>query len=356
MKIVQFMFFGFFLLSASRDIIRDLPYNIYQIEDMEQYETKYLPEGNKFYIRFPSNLNQDVNFYLTIPKNTTLFPIYSSDFSNYPKDDEIIKSDFENELQLKNREDAEYSIYSFDIKKTDSYKVLYFQNNEILNYLSFYAAPAVSNTSNVVIKTIEYDKRTTVRERQEGYYYIFRVDVNEDSNIKIEIKISTRYNPSFQVDVAYFDKFPNDDTVKNQDNFELNIDYEFKIEEGYEIRAYKTKNKNDDKYMAFQIVNDRDLRSIDIHVKYGGWATWIKVILYIVGGIVLLVIIFVAVILLIIYTECKYCKDCDCKCCDCTGCDCKCCDDCKCCESEGCQILLGCLLLPCLPCALGCSK
>ena len=74
MKIFKFLFLGLFLLSASRDIIRDLPYNIYQIEDMEQYETKYLPEGNKFYIRFPSNLNQDIKFYLTIPKNTTLFP------------------------------------------------------------------------------------------------------------------------------------------------------------------------------------------------------------------------------------------------------------------------------------------
>ena len=332
MKIFQFLYFGLFLLSASRDIIRDLPYNIYQIEDMEQYETKYLPEGNKFYIRFPSNLNQDIKFYLTIPKNTTLFPIYSSDFSNYPKDDEIIKSDYENELQLKNREDEEYSIYSFDIKKTDSYKVLYFQNNEVLNYLSFYAAPAVSAPDNIVIKNIEYKKKTTVRELQAGYYYAFRVDVDEDSKITIEIKVSTSYNPSFQVDVAFFDKFPNDDTVKNQDNYELNIDFDFEIEDGYETRKYKTKNKYDKKYMAFQIVNDRDLRSIDINVKpNSGLPTWLKVILYIIGGIVLIAVLLVVCAL-------------------CFGSGSGGCNDCK-----GCDACFACLMLPFLPCVLCCK-
>ena len=38
---------------------------------MEQYETKYDAEGNKFYIRFPSNLDDDddVTFHLTNQKN-----------------------------------------------------------------------------------------------------------------------------------------------------------------------------------------------------------------------------------------------------------------------------------------------
>ena len=109
-----------------------------------------------------------------------------------------------------------------------------------------------------------------MRELQSGYYYIFRVDVQEDSNINIEIKISTSYSPLFQVDIAYFSKFPNDDTVKVQSNYQLNIDYESDTESGYEIRTYKTENENDDKYLAFQIVKDKDLRSIDITVKNGG--------------------------------------------------------------------------------------
>ena len=57
--------------------------------------------------------------------------------------------------------------------------------------------------------------------------------------------------------------------MKVQSNYQLNIDYESDTESGYEIRTYKTENENDDKYLAFQIVNDKDLRSIDITVKSG---------------------------------------------------------------------------------------
>ena len=129
------------------------------IDDVNKYETKYIPEGNKFYIRFPSNVNKDATFYLTIPKNTTLFPLYSSLFSKYPSDDEITKAEYQNELQLKNLENEEYSIYSFDIKKTNSYKVLYFQNNEVLNYLSFYATLINSLSAPIIIKDIKYEKK-----------------------------------------------------------------------------------------------------------------------------------------------------------------------------------------------------
>ena len=139
---LHFLLIALFSLSLSLDIIRNLPYNIYQIEDMNQYETKNLPEGNRFYIKLPKNIEKDTTFYLTIPKDITLFPIYSSEFSEKPKDEEIINTNYKNEIQLKNRENQEYSIYSFNIEKSDSYKVLYFQNNEALNYLSFFASNA----------------------------------------------------------------------------------------------------------------------------------------------------------------------------------------------------------------------
>ena len=150
MKILNFLLITLFFFSSSRDIIKTLPYNIYQIEDMNQYETKYLPEGNKFYIKLPKSIEKDTTFYLTIPKNITLFPIYSSEFKENPKNEEIINTDYKNEIQLKNKENEEYSIYSFNIEKSDSYKVLYFQNNEALNYLSFFA-----DNSNETIPTYE---------------------------------------------------------------------------------------------------------------------------------------------------------------------------------------------------------
>ena len=156
-----------FLLSSSMNIIRDLPSNVNYLEDMHQYENKYIPEGNKHYIRFPSDLNNEIKFYLTLPKNMTLFPIYSAEFSNYPGDNELINTEFKNEIELKEREDLEYSVYSFDIKKTEPYKALFFQNNEIINYMSFYAS---SNVNYVDSNNNEMLVDLTLNSRKEVYY------------------------------------------------------------------------------------------------------------------------------------------------------------------------------------------
>ena len=37
---------------------------------MNQYETKNLPEGNRFYIKLPKNIEKVTTFYLTIRYNT----------------------------------------------------------------------------------------------------------------------------------------------------------------------------------------------------------------------------------------------------------------------------------------------
>ena len=178
MRISYILFANLFLLTLSHSIIRDLPYNIYHIEDMEQYQNKYLSEGNKFFIRFPYNLDKEIKFYLTIPKNITLFPIYSSEYSEYPNDKEIANTDFKKEIEVTNREDLQYSIYSFDIKKTESYQVLYFQNNENLNYVSFYASSNSSSLSNYSI----FDLQTNV-----GYYIR---PLYNDSSFYIKLNIS----------------------------------------------------------------------------------------------------------------------------------------------------------------------
>ena len=159
MKILHFLLTTLFLVSSSLDIIRNLPSNIYQIEDLNKYETKNLPEGNRYYIKLPKNFEKDSTFYLTIPKNITLFPIYFSEFSENPKNEEIIKTDYKKEIQLKNRENQEYSIYSFNIEKSNSYKVLYFQNNEVLDYLSFFVSNLNITSSNYEI--LPYNKKYT---------------------------------------------------------------------------------------------------------------------------------------------------------------------------------------------------
>ena len=107
MKILHFLLTTLFLVSSSLDIIRNLSSNIYQIDDLNKYKTKNLPEGNRYYIKLPKNFEKDSTFYLTIPKNITLFPIYFSEFSENPKNEEIIKTDYKKEIQLKNRENQE---------------------------------------------------------------------------------------------------------------------------------------------------------------------------------------------------------------------------------------------------------
>ena len=178
---LHFLLITLFSFSLSLDIIRNLPYNIYQVEDMNQYETKNLPEGNRFYIKLPKNIEKDTTFYLTIPKDITVFPIYSSEFSEKPKDEDIINTDYKNEIQLKNRENQEYSIYSFNIEKSDSYKVLYFQNNEALNYLSFF----VSNLdiTSTTLDLITYDRRSnpfTISKKDTRYFVVKLVRENEN--------------------------------------------------------------------------------------------------------------------------------------------------------------------------------
>ena len=293
MKVFYFLLASLFFLSTSRDIIRDLPYNIYQIEDMNQYETKYLPEGNKFYIRFPSNLDKDITFHLTIPKDTTLFPIYSSDFSKYPSDDEIIKAEYQNEIQLKNREDEEYSIYSFDIKKTNSYKVLYFQNNEVLNYLSFYAS-SLGSTIKIIDREVPYDKRTVLGRLNETTHYFVRVQLDpDDEKLAIETKTNYYDYPDYLLGVAFFSQKPTDDELANELNYELGLPYDSTTYSGSETRTFYTKNKAKSTYLGILIDNNKYLRSFEIIVGPDSrWPTWLIAVISVVAGLIIIVFLF----------------------------------------------------------------
>jgi hypothetical protein len=291
MKINCLLFLGLFLFSLSSNIIRDLPYNIYHVENMDQYKNKYIDEGNKFYIRFPSNFDKDVKFYLTIPKNITLFPIYSSEFNEYPSDKEIIKTDFKNEISLKNREDLQYSIYTFDLEKTSPYKVLYFQNNELLNYISFYAFSNSSNTTN--IKDLNFDRETTLTnlKANTSYYYRVKIDGQKDK-FEIKIQIPSRYIPSFQLDVKGFTHYPTDEEASTVDiNWIKSLPYESKISSGNEVRTYDFNTGEDVDYLAIRIYFERDLPQMQIKVSVdSSLPTWAIVLICIAGGIVFLVI------------------------------------------------------------------
>jgi len=188
--ISHYLFFCLLLLISSKNIITDLPFNIYHVEDMNQYENKNIPEGNMYYIRFPYNINDNIKFSLTLPKNITLFPVYLAEFSQYPNDKEIFNTNFNKELELRNREDFHYSVYTFDIKNNEPYKVLYFKNNEILNYISFYAS-SISDFSNsdtnIIIKDVNFNSDFTLNDVSVSNSYFLRIKI-EGNEKKITIK------------------------------------------------------------------------------------------------------------------------------------------------------------------------
>ena len=67
MKLFNILIINLIFLSLESNIIRDLPFNIYHIEDMSQYESNAIQEGTKYYIRLPK-ANSKMTLYLTIPK------------------------------------------------------------------------------------------------------------------------------------------------------------------------------------------------------------------------------------------------------------------------------------------------
>ena len=293
--LIHFLFFCFVLLISSKDIIRDLPYNIYHIEDMNQYENKYIPEGNKYYIRFPYNINDNVKFSLSLPKNITLFPLYIAAFSKYPNDKEILNTNFNDELELRNREDFHYSIYSYDLKNNEPYKVLFFKNNEIVNYISFYAS-SISNSSNIdnniVIKEIIFKSPYTLKDVTENNSYFFRVKI-EGNEKKIVIKTNalSQLVPIYSLDITDFNSYPEDSDLTNLNNYKIRgHPYDSKIENRDEVRTHTYKSDNNIKYLGIHINAHKNLTYIDIiaTVNSGlpGWA----IALIVIGGVVVVII------------------------------------------------------------------
>ena len=290
-----YILFASFLISFSYNIIRDLPYNIYYIEDMDKYENKFIPEGNKFFIRLPYCLDKEIKFYLTIPKNITLFPIYSSEFSAFPKDEELINTDFKNEIDLINIEDLNYSTYSFSIKKKELYQVLYFQNNEILDYISFYVHSNSSNENNITITnlTINYGLYIYSLYNESSYYFKTNTKNLDKKVLEIETRTHRSNTPNFQIDIKCFSYEPTDDEVTLVDNsWRKDLSYE---SEYYfpEERNYEYEPDEEFLFCAIHMYNKNALDELYIRVsikyKLPGWAIALMVI---VGFFVMLGVCF----------------------------------------------------------------
>ena len=132
---------------------------------MTQYKNNVIQEGNILYY---------------------IFPIYLAEFFTYPNELEINNTNFINKIHLKSREDLYYSKYFFEISgNCKLYKVLYFQNNEILNYLSLYSSTIYNTVINV--KCEEKKDLQNIEQRNKLF---FRVDVKDYSDKKVDIELN----------------------------------------------------------------------------------------------------------------------------------------------------------------------
>ena len=297
MRIIYIFLINIFLLTSSNIIIRDLPYNIYHIEDMDQYENNCIQEGSEFFIRFQYNSENQMKFYLIIPKNITLFPIYISEFNEYPEETVLNNGITKNEIELKNQEeeDGQYIKYSFDINKTltESYQVLYFQNNEELNYISFYAYSFALNTfSNL---QMNHGLSIFSLKNESSYYLQFELSKSDGEKLQINTNADKAYLPDYELDIKCFLDEPSELEMTNVDvTWRKNLSYELSDDISKEYRIYEYEFYKNDQYCAIHIYNKNALDELYINIKMieGDKLPIWAIVLIAIVGILLLIGIF----------------------------------------------------------------
>ena len=292
MKLFNILIINLIFLSLESNIIRDLPFNIYHIEDMSQYESNAIQEGTKYYIRLPK-ANSKMTLYLTIPKNIEIFPLYSAEFPEMPNENEINKKEFSKEIPLKNKENLEYSIYSFDIDNSDSYKVLYFKNNEALNYLSFYANSL--KTGLYTIKDISFDLTYTTENIDRNTIACFRSSIMEGtSKLRIWTRATNIYGKP-QIDLITFNSYPSDETLEGYSGGYITlIPDETHSSYGYSDRIYYPEvDTKKDKYFVIRVTNPYTDTITNFQISVSIYSTelkWWEIMLIVIGVIIFIIL------------------------------------------------------------------
>ena len=293
----------FFLVSSY--IIRDLPFNTYHIENMDKYDNKLLSEGTEFFIRFPLNSENEMIFYLIIPKNITLFPLYISEFSEYPDETEIKNTNFNHLISSadKDEEETQYFKYSFNIITTLPYQVIYFKNTEKIGYIAFYAYSSAEN----IFSNIPMNQGFSIYSLKSEYSYYLKFNISDpdEKTLKIETSAdsSSNYAPNYELDIKCFSYIPSEYEITRVDyTWRRKLSYKYGDDALSEERIYEYEPDKNSKFCAIRIYNKIALDELHIHlemtekVKLPIWAT------------ILIVILAILVIIGIIYCLRKCCQ------------------------------------------------
>ena len=183
------------------------------------------------------------------------------------------------------------------LKILEKYIVLYFQNNEALNYISFYAS------YKSYIENLEYDERSGPYMLYEFENYYFRVKVDNDKDFEIEIESEYGKN-DYDIDIKAFYSYPTDSELKFVIYPSWTKLYASEIKYGnvWENRKYKFSFGAGVEYIGIHLHANELIFISTIILSYQGFK-W-SIIGYIFGVILISLIIIFIIILLFQKTLC----------------------------------------------------
>ena len=235
-----------------------------------------------------------MRFYIKIFKNITIFPIYISEFHEYPDNTLISNTNFIKEIELSDQEeeDSQYIKYSFDISKREPYQVLYFQNDEALRYISFFAYSFGENTFANLPMKIGF----SIFSLKTNSSYYLKFNTSEGDSLKIETSADLNYLPNYELDIKCFPHSPSEYEVANIDgSWQRNLTYKLRDDYYNEFRTYEyeliekhhfcvihiyNKNALDELYIRIEMINDNKL------------PTWAIVLIAVLGVLLIIGIIY----------------------------------------------------------------
>lgn len=298
---IYIFFYLINLCFSSNDlqIIRDLNFNEFHIENLAVYDDHMLPKNTEYYIRFPNNYNKNITFFLTLPKYTPYIFLYFAEFSSYPTNDDISLADnsFFQQLSLTPRDDSYYDIYSANIFFKQPYIILYFKNSEPLSYLSLYAS------SQIPFHDIDCNYNFESKNIEPGEKLNFRVNIIKYSGSEMTIKLILKgnfYNSDFVLNAESFSEYPEEDMLYYSDYLKTDLKGKASYENNRTIIEYIFKTKKDDNYLNIQLESKKSLEYLGVIVipKIDNIPTWILIVISII-----VVIIFIACVIVISVNE-----------------------------------------------------
>ena len=266
MKVISIILVNVILLTLSNPITIDLPFNNYYTEDINKYANKIIPEGSQFFIRFPKDSENEMKFYIIIPKNVTIFPIYISEFSEYPDNTLIVNTNFVNEIRLSKQEEehTQYYKYSYDIAKIKPYQVIYFENDEAIDYISFYSYSFAENT----FSNLPVNQSLTIFSLKTNSSYYLKFSASDGKSLQIETSAALSYLPNYELDIKCFPNEPSELEVTNVDrSWQKNLTYKLSDDYYNEFRTYEYELNEKHQFCTIHIYNKNALNELHIRIE-----------------------------------------------------------------------------------------